>query len=279
MEMNERTLLEALGEIAPESSKTTIRSWLFDGRVSVDGVVVKDPRAAVASSAEILLGKKKQYLEKSIEILYQDSEIIVVHKPAGLLTVPTETDLLENLHEYLKRNFKRRTIYPVHRLDREASGVIMFAFSEQSQIALKAQFEEHSILREYMAVVEGNLTPQKGMWQSYLLEDGAYYVRSVKDISRGKLATTHYEVVRQKNGISTVKVTLETGRKNQIRVHSSEAGFSILGDKKYRSNYEFHGRIALQACKLGITHPVSRKSLLFTKEPDPEFTPFLPEKA
>ncbi|MBS0627612.1 MAG: RluA family pseudouridine synthase, partial [Verrucomicrobia bacterium] len=271
----EQTLLEALQTVAPDSSKTTLRSWIAEGRILVDGVVVKDPRVVVKPSMNIELAKKRQYLFTGIEILYQDEHIVVVYKPPGMLSVPTETDLLDNLHEHLKRHFKRRTIYPVHRLDREASGVIIFAFTEEAQEKLKSQFEEHSILREYLAVVEGNLTPRTGTWQSYLLEDGTYYVRSVADISRGKIATTHYEVIGQKGGFSTLKVTLETGRKNQIRVHTSEAGFSILGDKKYRSTYEFHDRVALQACKLGISHPITLKPLLFTREPDPEFAPFI----
>lgn len=272
--MKEQSLLEALKEMAPDSSKTTLRSWIIEGRILVNGQTVKDPRTIVSASSKISLAKKRQYLFEGAEILFQDSDIVVVYKPSNMLTVPTETDLLDNLHEYLKKHFKRRSLYPVHRLDREASGILVFAFTEESQTRLKSQFEEHSILREYLAVVEGNLPAEKGTWQSYLIEDGTYYVRSV-DAERGKIATTHYEVIREQAGITTLKVTLETGRKNQIRVHTSEAGFSILGDKKYRSNYEFHDRIALQACKLGIKHPMSGKPLLFIREPDPEFAPFI----
>ncbi|MES2199456.1 MAG: RluA family pseudouridine synthase [Chlamydiota bacterium] len=271
----EETLLEALKTVAPDSSKTTLRSWLSEGRILVDGVVVKDPRVIVKPSMSMDLAKKRQYLFVGVEILYQDEHIIVVYKPAGMLSVATDTDLLDNLHEHLKRHFKKRTVYPVHRLDREASGVIVFAFTEEAQENLKSQFEQHSILREYLAIVQGELTPRKGTWQSYLLEDGIYYVRSVTDPARGRIATTHYEVVRQKDGYSALKVTLETGRKNQIRVHTSEAGFSILGDKKYRSGYDFEGRIALQACKLGIQHPIFLKPLVFIREPDPEFLPYI----
>lgn len=271
----EQTLLEALKMMAPDSSKTTLRSWLSEGRILVDGAIIKDPRVVVKPPMSLDLVKKRQYLFTGVEILYQDDHIIVVYKPAGMLSVATDTDLLENLHEYLKRHFKNRTVYPVHRLDREASGVIVFAFTEEAQEKLKSQFEDHSILREYLAIVQGELFPRKGTWQSHLLEDGIYYVRSVADPSRGRIATTHYEVIRQKDGYSALKVTLETGRKNQIRVHTSEAGYSILGDKKYRSTYEFEGRIALQACKLGIQHPIFLKPLLFTREPDPEFLPYI----
>lgn len=268
-------ILEALKEFAPDSSKTTLRSWLSEGRILVGGKQVKDPRVIVNPEDKVELQKKRQYFREGFEILYQDEHLLVVYKPAGLLSVATETDLSENLHEHLKMAFKGRTVHPVHRLDREASGIMVFAFSEEALYRLKSQFEEHSILREYLAVVEGNLTPEKGTWQSYLLEDGIYYVRSVKEASRGKHAVTHYEVIKQKSGTTALKVTLETGRKNQIRVHTSEAGFSILGDKKYRSTWDFYDRVALQACKLGFQHPIFLKPMVFTREPDPEFRPYI----
>ena len=270
-----QTLLEALKEMAPDSSKTTLKSWVTEGRIFIQGKIVKDPRILVQADDIIVLGKKRQYLYDGVEVLYQDDHLSVVYKPAGLLSVATDLDPFENLHEHLKIAFKGRTVHPVHRIDREVSGVMVFAFSEEAQYKLKDQFEAHSILREYLAVVEGQLTPPKGSWQSYLMEDGIYYVRSVAEPTRGKLATTHYEVVRQKDGFSTLRVTLETGRKNQIRVHSSEAGFSILGDKKYRSQREFNGRIALQSCKLGFEHPILKKPLVFVREPDPEFAPYV----
>lgn len=271
----EQPILALLQDVAQESSKTTLRSWLSEGRIRVNGMTVTDPRKIVYPSAQVELRKKRQYLEEGIELLYQDSHILVVYKPAGLLTVPTETDPLDNLYEILKRHFRRRTVHLVHRLDREVSGVMIFAFSEEAQTKLKAQFEEHSILREYMAVVEGEVSLPSGTWQSYLAEDGNYFVRSVLDPSLGKIATTHYEVIHRGDKTTTLKVTLETGRKNQIRVHASEAGYPILGDDKYRSKKYFHGRVALQACKLGIEHPIDGRSLVFVQEPDEEFNDFI----
>lgn len=271
----EQPILAFLQEVAQESSKTTLRSWLSEGRIRVNGMTVTDPRKVVYPSAQVELKRKRQYLEEGIELLYQDPHILVVYKPAGLLTVPTDTDPLDNLYEILKRHFRRRTVYLVHRLDREVSGVMVFAFSEEAQTKLKKQFEEHSILREYLAVVEGNLPMASGTWQSYLVEDGNYFVRSVQDPTLGKIATTHYEVVHKEDKTTTLKVTLETGRKNQIRVHASEAGYPILGDEKYRSSKYFHGRVALQACKLGIEHPIDHRPLVFLQEPDEEFGPFI----
>lgn len=273
--MTQPVLLEVLQKQYPDSSKTTLRSWVAEGRILVGNHVVKDPRVAIKNPESVKLAKKKQFTWEGIEIIYTDPHIVVIYKPAGMLSVPTETDLLENAHQYLKKHFKHRTLYPVHRIDREVSGVMIFAFTEEAQNLLKDQFEEHSIEREYIAVVEGDVPDEKGTWQSYLMEDGIYYVRSVKEESRGKLATTHYEVLSKKLGTTTLKVTLETGRKNQIRVHASEAGYSILGDAKYRSKRDFHGRVALQACRLGITHPIDQKPMLFTRELDPEFSPYV----
>jgi tRNA pseudouridine32 synthase/23S rRNA pseudouridine746 synthase/23S rRNA pseudouridine1911/1915/1917 synthase len=271
----EQPILAMLQEVAQESSKTTLRSWLSEGRIRVGGLTVKDPRKMVYPSTEVELKRKRQYLEEGIELLYQDPHILVVYKPAGLLTILTETDPMHNLHEILKRNFRRRTVHLVHRLDREVSGVMIFAFSEEAQTKLKTQFEEHSILREYLAVVQGNIVASSGTWQSYLQEDANYFVRTTLDPELGKLATTHFSVLQRSENTTTLRVTLETGRKNQIRVHASEAGHPVLGDEKYRSNRFFHGRVALQACKLGIEHPIEKRPLVFIQEPDEEFLPYL----
>jgi 23S rRNA pseudouridine1911/1915/1917 synthase len=264
-------LLDFLKESAPDSSKTTLRSWISEGRILVGGKIVKDPRLELQPEDLVELAKKRQYLFCGIEIMYQDSDLLVIYKPAGMLTVPTDLDPFDNAHEHLKKAFKGRTVHLVHRIDREVSGIMVFAFSEEALYNLKEQFEEHSILREYLAVVEGKVEPKQGTWESYLMEDGVYYVRSVKEAERGKWAVTHYEVVKTLKKSTVLKVTLETGRKNQIRVHTSEAGFSIVGDKKYRAKREFHGRVALQACKLGFQHPTQEKNLFFSREPDPEF--------
>lgn len=269
-----QTLLDALAQMAPDSSKTTLRSWLAEGRILVNGVQTKDPRVVVHPAMLIELEKKNQHLYGGLEILYQDEYLVVVYKPAGLLSVPTDTGEESSVYNELKLHFKRRTLYPVHRLDREVSGLLVFAFSEKAEERLKNQFEEHSILREYTAIAEGVVEPNKGTWQSYLAEDGVYYVRSVKDPSLGKIATTHYEVQQIGEGVSLLKVTLETGRKNQIRVHASEAGFPLLGDKKYGSNRFFYGRIALQACKLGFIHPFLEKPLLFERKLDEVFVSY-----
>ena len=154
---------------------------------------------------------------------------------------------------------------------------MVFAYTQTAADHLKKQFEEHSILRQYIAVVEGLLKDRQGTWQSYLYEDpSSYYVRSVSDPSMGELATTHYKVIKQTKTTSTLLVTLETGKKNQIRVHCKESGHPILGDKKYGSTLESADRVALHAYKLGIEHPILQKPMTFEKTAPEEFSKYLP---
>src|SRR3989339_699702 len=258
-----QTLLEALKEGFPDSSTNSLRSWIKDVRVTVSRKPATQSNQIVQPGQKIALGKRKLYMEEGIEILYEDDHMIALYKPAGILSVATDYDITYNVHSFLKKRFNRRRVYPVHRLDREASGVMVFAYSDKAQYELKKQFEDHSILRQYLAIVEGDLQPTQGTWQTYLFEDGAYYVRSVSDPTLGELATTHYKVIKRFKNTSTLLVTLETGKKNQIRVHCKEAGHSILGDKKYGSTLEQAGRIALHAFKLGIEHPILKKPMTF----------------
>ncbi|MBM3198412.1 MAG: RluA family pseudouridine synthase [Chlamydiae bacterium] len=271
----QQTLLEALQEKYPESSKTTLRSWVTEGRVWVGDIQVRLPQKEVHPQDVLSLDKKKQYLWNGIEILYQDQELIVIYKPAGLLSVATDDGVEDHAQSCLQRTFRRRTLYPVHRIDRDVSGILLFTFTKASQEILKEQFAEHTITREYLAIVEGILPRDQGSWESYLREEENLYVHSVRDPSRGKLAITHYEVLARTGASTVLRVRLETGRKNQIRVHAAEAGFPIVGDKKYGSTREFHGRVALQACLLQIAHPTKMKPLKFSRRPDDEFSPFL----
>jgi 23S rRNA pseudouridine1911/1915/1917 synthase len=273
-----QSLLEALQEGFPESSNNTRRSWLEERRVTVSRKVASHPKFLVQPGQKIAVGKRKIYMEEGVEILYEDDHMVALYKPSGILSVATDYDMDENVHSFLKKRFNKRRVYPVHRLDREASGVMVFAYSDKAQQALKKQFEEHSLQRQYIAVVEGDLQPTKGMWQSYLYEDESYYVRSVSDPSLGELATTHYKVIKRVKNTSTLLVTLETGKKNQIRVHCKEAGHPILGDKKYGSSLEQGGRVALHAYKLAIEHPILKKPMNFEREAPFAFSRYLPKK-
>lgn len=236
-------LLKKLEELYPDSSKNTLRKWIAQGRVMSDGS----------------LSPRKKYAKGGVEILYEDKEIVVIEKPEGLLSVATPLDR-RCAHDILKQRYLRAQVFPVHRLDKETSGVLVFAYTQRAKEALKEQFEKHDIVREYEAIVVGEIAPQSGTWKSHLVEGKNFYVRSGK---HGKLAITHYETIAKGKGLSLISVRLETGRKNQIRVQSSEAGHPVVGDEKYGYRGPETKRLYLHACRLGFIHPVTKKAMEF----------------
>jgi 23S rRNA pseudouridine1911/1915/1917 synthase len=294
------SLLAALQELSPESSKNTLKSWIEQGRVSVNETRVSSARQELLPGQELKVGPKVAYTEHGIKILYEDEHLVVLDKPDKLLTVATAAENEKTVHAILKRRL-RRMVYPVHRLDRDTSGVMLFAYTTHARDVLKEQFAEHSIERIYMAIVEGVPTPLKGTWKSTLVEDDFFFVKSVptpetpikpkndfrareaaryqqrkafieqkvKSEETGKLAITHFEVIKQRKHTALVKFTLETGRKNQIRVHASEAGFPILGDTKYGGQTN-RRRLCLHAHILGFLHPFRNKKMKFVS-PLPEY--------
>lgn len=265
-------LLEVLALMNPDSSKNTLRSWIEQGRVSVDGRVVKKTGAVVQEGIEVCVGKRIKFIENEIEILYEDRHLVVINKPEGLLSVCTDYDKASSAHAILKRRYYSQRVYPVHRLDRETSGVMLFAYSDEAREDLKKKFYIHDVEREYHAVIEGHATPAQGVWQSYLVEDERYVVRSAKE-GEGRLGITHYAMVSQSSRFALLRLKLETGRKNQIRVHCKDAGHPIVGDSKYGS--VTGGRMCLHASKLGFKHPVSKKQLSFESKLPQCFFAFL----
>ena len=257
----ETPLLEVLQKLSPDSSKNTLKSWVEKGRVTVDGLAVRHWKKPV--KGEVVVGQRVAFAEEGVKVLYEDEHIIVIDKPLGLLSVRTDKEAERTVHSILKRRRQKR-VYPVHRLDRETSGVMLFAYTETARDHLKKKFEAHDIEREYMGIVEGILKPKTGTWKSNLIEDANYFMKSRQD---GKLAITHYKILKYRKHSTLVSFTLETGRKNQIRVHASEAGHPILGDTKYGSAYSPLGRLCLHAHILGFSHPVTGKKMQFVSPP------------
>lgn len=263
------TLLAALEQLSPESSKNTLKSWVDQGRVSVNENRISSYRHELLPGQELKVGPKVAFADHGIKILYEDEHLVVLDKPDKLLTVSTASENEKTVHAILKRRL-RRMVYPVHRLDRDTSGVMLFAYTTEARDKLKEQFEKHTIERIYYALLEGKPQPSKGTWRSILVEEENFYVRSLPNYDdRGKLAITHYEVLKQRKNSALVKFTLETGRKNQIRVHASEAGFPILGDTKYGGQAN-RRRLCLHAHILGFHHPFRNKKMKFIS-PLPEY--------
>jgi 23S rRNA pseudouridine1911/1915/1917 synthase len=258
------SLLEFLQEMAPDSSKNTLRSWLQAGRISVDKQRNIRANAQVLPGQEVCIGPKVAFLKGSIRILHEDDAIVVLEKPEGLLSVATDFENRATVHAMLKRQYHQRRVYPVHRLDRETSGVMVFVYTELARDRMKAQFEQHLIDKTYYAIVEGEMAEKKGSWESYLEEDDFFYVKSTLGSGRGKLASTHYEVLKTGKNRSLLRLKPQTGRKNQLRVHCSEAGHPIVGDKKYGAASNPLKRVCLHAQKISFAHPVTQKRMVFS---------------
>lgn len=270
-------LLEALVLLCPSSSKTTLRSWVKEGRVTIDGDTAANANVVIEKGQTVSVGHRKRFLPGGITILYEDSDLVVIDKPAGLLSVATAFDKSQTAHAILKSHYRSRKVQVVHRLDQETSGVMLFAFSDAAFEKLKKDFEVHAIRRSYSAIVEGTLSPQSGTWKTLLYEDGNYVVHVTEDPTKGKEAITHYVVKSQNKRYSWLEVTLETGRKNQIRVHCQAAGHPIAGDKKYGASAQPIKRLCLHAHLLAFTHPVSHKAMEFISPPPDDFYKVIPQ--
>lgn len=263
------TLLDSLAAMYPDSSKTTLRQLLQSGRVRVNGEIEKNARREVEEGDAIDIAQKSVQiaLPPGLAILHEDDDLIVVLKSHGLLTVATErereTTTQAYLNQYLKQKGEDR-IHVVHRLDRETSGVLVFAKNFDTREALKDQFAAHTVDRVYIALIEGAMNPPQGTIRSNLLERRDLRMQSVASHPDAKPAVTHYRTVETKRGYSMLEITLETGRKNQIRTHLSEAGHPILGDRMYGSEVNPIGRLGLHAKLLGFDHPATGKHMVYT---------------
>lgn len=257
------TVLEALEKGYPDSSKTTLRSWIKEGRVFVDGVKINKTNHVVQSGQTLELKQKVYNLGPHFHILYEDRDIVVIDKPPGLLSVASETETEETAHNYLKDYFYPRRVFPVHRLDQETSGVMLFALSERARDQFKDIFETHAIERSYIAIVEGRIAPPEGTWSCYLYEDRAYYVHATDNPEKGQLAVTHYRCEKVHKNYSMLTLRLETGRKNQIRVHCQRAGHPVAGDSKYGAVTNPLSRLGLHAHLLAFSHPSTGKKMRF----------------
>ena len=268
--------------LVPGAARRTLRQMLSRGRVCVNDEICVNARQPVRPGDILEIGEfggVPTKLAHGLEVVYEDNDIIVVRKPVNLLTVATEGERERTVYACLRAWLKERNpsgrLFTVHRLDKFASGILVFAKSERVQSLLKGIFQRHDIRRKYWAIVEGLVEKNQGTIQSRLAEDRLMRMHSTDGENRGKLAVTHFRVLRRKRGVSALEVTLETGRKNQIRVHMSEMGHPIVGDRAYGSTKDPLKRLGLHAFHLEFRHPVTGKIMLFQTEPPPEFINYL----
>ncbi len=232
----------------------------------MEGVNKLEPQHKVTRPAQ-------KHTPKGLTILHEDKDILVVEKPSGLLTIGTDRDKTRTVHYLLndyvrKGNPKSRNrVYVVHRLDRDTSGLLVFAKSEAAKTFLQENWELTD--KHYLAVVHGQLTPKEGKISTRLAENSAQKVYSTLNPAKGKLSHTEYKVLQEAKGYSLVEIHLLTGRKHQIRVHLAGLGHPVVGDKKYGRGGDVSKRLALHARSISFTHPFSKKPMTFdTGMPD-----------
>jgi RluA family pseudouridine synthase len=215
------------------------------------------------------MGKRSRpgFLPHGLVILHEDQDILVVDKPAGLLTIATDRDKSHTAYAILTDHVRkgrvgaRSRVFIVHRLDRETSGVLVFAKSEEAKFRLQGQWSETN--KKYLAVVHGQCRKNAETITTYLAENKAHVMYSTPDPAKGKLSHTAYRVLKQTKDFALLEVSLLTGRKNQIRVHLAGIGHPIVGDRKYGYAKQSYAGLALHAESISFRHPISGRQLTF----------------
>ncbi len=267
---SEMSALEALRKIYPDSSRRSLQTWLKNGRFRIDGKPLTKENL-ILTQGQVITAQETFKAPKvpGLKILYEDRYLIIIDKPSGLLSVPLDEGRTKrHALGLLKQHCDTDQIYAVHRIDRETSGILLFARGKESEERFDILFERHDIMREYFAIVEGRVKDDQGSWKSNLLELPSF---QVIDSPEGKEAITHYKVMRRSAKYTYLKLLLETGRKHQIRVHCQMAGHPVVGDPRYGSVENPLKRLCLHACTLGFIHPFTQKPLKFTSPIPPIF--------
>tara|TARA_S200000501_G_scaffold99871_1_gene93354 strand:- start:1357 stop:2220 length:864 start_codon:yes stop_codon:yes gene_type:complete len=275
-------LLDELSIQFTQTSKNKLRKMLTEGRISVnDKIEHKAKRELTKGDIIKILDKTTskeitpppQHKVKNLEIVFEDEDILVVEKPAGLLSVATNKMESDTLHsrcvDYVKTKNQSKWCYIVHRLDRETSGIMVLALSKHNKEYLQQQFSERSVYRIYFALVEGMLPKKSGTEVEWLLEDKNLRVKKVKPNTKSsKEAITHWEAIRENQSTSLVRVLIDTGRRHQIRMAMKSLGNPVVGDELHGAETDPMGRICLHASSLEFLHPQTDEPVRFeTKVP------------
>ncbi|HET8577518.1 MAG TPA: RluA family pseudouridine synthase [Methylomirabilota bacterium] len=262
------TVLERLRQLFPGASRRSLKQWLESGRVTVGGRVVRDGRAPIDASQTVALGgRPRPEFPSSLRLVHEDDALIVIDKPAGLLTIGTgirerERTVYRLLWDYLAAQKPPRRPFIVHRLDRETSGLLVVAKSPAAKRRLQSQFEARTVERVYLAIVEGHVQADQGTLRSTLAQDRALRVRPSR---AGKEALTDYRVLGHRAHTTALELTLGTGRRHQIRVQLAALGHPVVGDPLHSRDWQ--GRLRLHARRLGFVHPVTGTPVSFESAP------------
>jgi 23S rRNA pseudouridine1911/1915/1917 synthase len=267
------TLMEFLTEQYPDSPRTRIKKLLQSGTIRINERPVTLHSFKLIPGDVVEVNKQAGNAARAglpFPVLFEDNDIIVVDKPAGKPTSSTDgsISIQEILSEFLKRQSKGKyKAYVVHRLDKEVSGVLLFAKTHDAMETIKEKWEETE--KHYYAFVEGIPEKAEDKIESWLLEDRSQKVHSVNETPEAKFSITNYTTIKQVNNNTLLDIKTDTGRKNQIRVHLSDIGCPIIGDRKYGASAEFSRRIRLHAYSLSFPHPADGRTII-VKSPMPE---------
>lgn len=266
----ETTLFPFLLQVLASRSRSEIKSLMKYNHVAINGRCVTAFDTLLTPADEMTVNLVRPFAtltHRMISILYEDNAILVVEKKSGLLSVATknrkENTAQRILDDYVRQSNPRAHVFVVHRLDQYTSGILIFAKTREVQELLRSAWSTYIIDRRYMAITENVPAERQGEISSYLAENAAMQVYSTQDPTKGKLAVTRYEVVEDNGTYAKVDVQLLTGRKNQIRVHLSEMGCPVAGDRKYGAVSNPCGRLMLHNYKLQFVHPLTRENLVF----------------
>lgn len=277
----EKPLLEFISEVSKDASRTDAKSWLKHGQIMVNGEITTAFDKIVNPGYIVSINFSRPFIRLKhprLKLLYEDDDVLVVEKGYGLLSVgipnPSKKKIesaYDILRDYLKKKDPRNKLFVVHRLDRDTTGVMMFAKTEEAQETLRHNWNNYVLERLYVALLEGFVKDDEGIIKSRLAENSQFKVYSTQNEDEGRLAVTRFRVAGRGHGLSLVEFALDTGRKNQIRVHASEMGHPICGDRKYGARQSRLGRLCLHAKTLRFAHPVTRKDMYFESPVPPGF--------
>jgi 23S rRNA pseudouridine1911/1915/1917 synthase len=273
---------ERVRALFPGVSGRTLKQWLEHGRVRVGGRVVRRGDVAVAPEDRVELGAPQRDFPALLRRVFEDEEILVIDKPPGLLTIATERERERTAYRLLADYVGAHgastkpgghgapRLFIVHRLDRETSGLLVFAKSLGAKRRLQDQFEARGVERRYVAVVEGTVAEAQGTLRSHLREGRSLRVRRTRDRSKGREAITDYRVVGRGATVTLLELSLVTGRRGQIRAQLAELGHPIVGDRASGARHDPIRRLCLHATRLGFTHPHGHR-VVFESPAPPAF--------
>lgn len=271
-------LLTFLVACRPEAKRTRVRQWLKYGSIQINGRAVTRANHPLLPGDVVSIREKGEVhgeglLPPGMKVLFEDASLVVIEKPESLLSVATAKERAKTAYAFLTDYVRRgnpqssERVWIVHRLDRETSGLMVFAKTEAAKRALQAQWDK--TIKRYLAVVEGNPPADGGVLSSHVDESRPFKVHSTPPGDRTRHAVTRYRVVKRVATFALIDLTPETGRRNQLRVHLADAKCPIIGDRKYGARTNPVGRLGLHATSLQFTHPLSEDLLRF-ESPLPE---------